>query len=64
VTWDYTPTPEWTFRLAVENAGEFTYDDTLYDYAGPRASNPLDEIEELSIKSQPRLYIRVRKTFN
>ncbi|HWD48299.1 MAG TPA: TonB-dependent receptor [Rhizomicrobium sp.] len=64
VTWDYTPTPDWTFRLAVENAGAFTYDDTLYDYAGPRASNPLDEIEELSIKSQPRLYIRVRKTFN
>jgi len=64
LTWDYTPTPDWTFRLAVYNAGAFTYDDTLYDYAGPRASNGLSEVEQLSIKSQPRIYFRIRKTFN
>jgi hypothetical protein len=62
--WDYKPTPDLSFRLELYNPGRFTYDDRFYDYAGPRDVSALSEIEELRIKSQPRIYFRIRKTFD
>lgn len=62
--WDYKPQPDLSFRLELYNPGRFTYDDRFYDYAGPRDIAPLSQIEELRIKSQPRIYFRIRKTFD
>jgi outer membrane receptor protein involved in Fe transport len=62
--WEYKPTPQWSLHVEVDNVGSFVYDDRLFDYAGPRDTAPLDEIEELSIRSQPRLFIEIRKTFD
>lgn len=62
--WDYKPTADWSFRLELYNPGRFSYDDKLYNYAGPRDVSTLTDIEELRIKSQPRIYFRIRKTFD
>jgi hypothetical protein len=61
--WEYKPTPAWSFHLGVINIGRFVYDNRFFDYSGPRDVSPLVEFEERSIKSQPRLYIDIRKTF-
>ncbi len=61
--WDYKPTPDWSFHFELANIIPFVFDDKRFDYAGPRDTFPLAEIIERSIKSQPRLYVQVRKTF-
>jgi hypothetical protein len=62
--WDYKPTPDWSFRLELYNPFRFSYDDKFYDFAGPRNVASLSQIEEIRIKSQPRIYFRIRKTFD
>ncbi|MBS0275438.1 MAG: TonB-dependent receptor [Proteobacteria bacterium] len=63
VAWIYKPTSEWSLRLELDNMARFEYENTFYDYAGPRDIAPLTEIDERRIKSQPRLYVEIRKTF-
>ncbi|HEY7977070.1 MAG TPA: TonB-dependent receptor [Rhizomicrobium sp.] len=64
VAWIYKPTTEWSLRLELDNLARFEYENTFYNYAGPRDIAPLTEIDERRIKSQPRLYVEIRKTFN
>jgi hypothetical protein len=63
VFWEYKPTPQWSFHLGFINLGQFAYDNKFYEYAGPRNQAPLATIDERWIKSQPRVYIDIRKTF-
>jgi outer membrane receptor protein involved in Fe transport len=62
--WEYKPESSLSLRLEVDNFGRFVYDDQFFNYAGPRNDFPLAEIEEIHIKSQPRLYFEIRKTFD
>jgi outer membrane receptor protein involved in Fe transport len=61
--WIYKPTPDWSLRFEVDNMTRFVYANTFYEYSGPRDTSPLTEIDERRIKSQPRIYIEIRKTF-
>jgi len=62
--WEYKPTPTWSLHFEVINLGRFIFRNQLYDYAGPRNTSPMTEVEERSIMSQPRFYIQIRKTFS
>ncbi len=64
VFWEYKPTPSWSLHVELDNLTRFVYDDKYYDSAGPRNTSSLASIEELSIKSQPKLYIQIRRTFD
>jgi outer membrane receptor protein involved in Fe transport len=64
LSWEYKPTPAWSLQVAIKNPGRFSYDDTRYLYAGTRAGQSPREIDEMKIKSQARLYIQIRKTFD
>jgi outer membrane receptor protein involved in Fe transport len=64
VFWEYKPTPTWSLHFELDDLGRFVYDDKYFDYSGERGSSPLNAIEELHIRSQPRLYIQLRKTFD
>jgi len=61
--WEYKPTSSLSLRLELDNFGRFVYDDQFYNYAGPRDTAPLSNIEEIHIRSQPRIYFEIRKTF-
>ncbi len=63
VFWEYKPTPAWSLHFELYNLGRFVYDDKRSDYAGPRNAAQLVSIQEFAIKSQPELYIQIRKTF-
>jgi outer membrane receptor protein involved in Fe transport len=62
--WEYKPTSTWSLHVELDNVGRFGYEDAFSDYAGPRNAAPLQSLDELYIKSQPRLYIQIRKTFD
>jgi outer membrane receptor protein involved in Fe transport len=64
LSWEYKPTPAWSLQVVIKNPGRFSYDDTRYLYAGTRAGQSPREIDEMKIKSQARLYIQIRKTFD
>lgn len=61
--WIYKPTSDLSLRFEVDNMTRFEYENTFYEYSGPRDVSPLTEIDERRIKSQPRIYIEIRKTF-
>ena len=63
VYWEYKPDPSWSLRAEIDNLVPFVYGRRLYSYAGPRNAAPLISSEWRQIQSQPRLYIRIRKTF-
>ena len=63
VAWIYKPTTEWSLRLELDNISRFEYENTFDVYSGPRDVFPLTEIDNRRIKSQPRLYVEIRKTF-
>ncbi len=62
LSWDYKPTPQWMFSVAVKNAGRFGYDDVNTSYSGLRGSVAANQITEFKIKSQARLYVEIRRT--
>ena len=63
VFWEYKPTTDWSLHFELDNFGRFVYDNQYFDYDDRRDIGNLAEIEDRSIKSQPRIYIEVRKTF-
>jgi hypothetical protein len=60
---EYKPTNDLTLRLELTNLIPFKFKYQQDLYAGPRNVAPLLEQAELTIQSQPRMYFRVRKTF-
>lgn len=61
--WEYKPTPDWSYHVGFINLGQFVYDNQFFNYDGPRDTGKLVFIDERSIKSQPRVYFEIRKTF-
>ena len=64
VFWEYKPTPTWSLHLEFDNLGQFVYDSEYFNYAGERNNSPLLYTDDRSIKSQPRIFFEVRKTFD
>jgi hypothetical protein len=63
VFWEYKPTTDWSLHFELDNFGRFVYDNQYFDYDDRRDIGNLALVEDRSIKSQPRIYIEVRKTF-
>ena len=61
--WEYKPAPDWSLHFELDNFLPFGYQNINYNYAGLRGATPLVSIEKTSFKSQPRLFIEIRKTF-
>jgi hypothetical protein len=51
-------------HFEVDNITRFIYDDKHYDYAVDRNDPTYTTLEERVVRSQPRLYVELRKTFN
>jgi outer membrane receptor protein involved in Fe transport len=64
INWTYNPTPDWSFVFEVDNLDPFIYDDKHYRYDPSRATGVPVMLEERVVRSQPRLYLEIRKTFD
>lgn len=60
---EYKPRGDLVLHLELTNLIPFKFKYQQDLYAGPRNVSPLVERAELAIQSQPRLYFRIRKTF-
>lgn len=60
---EYKPRPDLLFRLELTNLIPFVFKYQQDIYAGPRNTSALLEQREILIQSQPRIYVKVRKTF-
>lgn len=62
VNWDYKPTPQWMFSVAVKNVIPFSYQDINVTYPGLRGSASPSQMTDYKLKSQARLYVEIRRT--
>ncbi|HEY0105884.1 MAG TPA: TonB-dependent receptor [Rhizomicrobium sp.] len=60
--WEYKPSPAWSFHVEANNIVPFVFTDIRYNYAGPRNSSPLDNIEENVAHSNPAFQFQIRWT--
>ncbi|MBS0471652.1 MAG: TonB-dependent receptor [Proteobacteria bacterium] len=63
VGWAYNPTPSWSLSFELDNIDPFIYDDKYFDYDPTRASGTPVSIEHRVVRSQPRFFFEIRKTF-
>jgi Outer membrane protein beta-barrel family/TonB-dependent Receptor Plug Domain len=63
IYWEYKPTPDWSWHFEVDNLGQFVYENEYFNFDGERNTAPLAFTDDRTIKSQPRIYIEIRKTF-
>ena len=61
--WDYKPSPEWSFHLEADDVTGFRYDDKRYNYAGPRNTSPLLNIDQYTANGIPQIDFQIRHTF-
>ena len=64
LAWTYKPEPGLSLDVEIDNALPFGYENINRVYGGLRGSAPLVSIENTKFKSQPRLFIQIRKTFD
>jgi outer membrane receptor protein involved in Fe transport len=62
--WEYKPVPDLSLHFELDNLGSFVYENEFFNFAGERGINPLLFTDDRAIRSQPRVFIEVRKTFN
>lgn len=63
VFWEYKPTPDWSIHVEFDNIVPFVYDDKHFNYAPTRATGAPVSVEQRIVRSQPRFYFEIRKTF-
>jgi outer membrane receptor protein involved in Fe transport len=62
--WEYKPTPDLSLHFELDNLGSFVYENEFFNFDGDRNTSPLLFTDDRAIKSQPRVFFEVRKTFN
>ncbi len=63
VYWEYKPTTDWSLHFELDDLGQFVYENEFFNFAGERNTAPLLSTDDRSIKSQPRVFFEIRKTF-
>lgn len=60
--WTYNPTPDWNFKVQMDDITPYRFQLEQELYSGPR-SGPPSAIQEFYSRTRPRLYLQLRKTF-
>ncbi len=63
VFYDYKPSPDVALRVSLQNFAPFTFERKRTIYDGPRSLGVVGAQEDRTLQSQPRIDIRLRKTF-
>ncbi len=60
--WEYKPAGGWAIRVEGDNLVPFKFYRQRTIFAGPRNTSPVDFRDYRAIQSQPRLFVRIRRT--
>lgn len=61
--WEYKPSPNWLFRVEGDNLIPFKFWQHQTFWNGPRNTASLAYDYELTMQSQPRLFVKLKRTF-
>ena len=61
--WSYKPTPDWKITLGADNFASYRLEVEQINFPGPRNLSPPSSIQDVFARTQPRIYLQVRKTF-
>lgn len=62
-TWTWHPRPDLSLKLEIDNIVPYRFGIEQINYAGPRNLNTLASIQDVAIRTRPRLFVQLRKTF-
>jgi len=61
--WSYKPTPDWKIVLGADNFLPYRFEMKQFNYPGPRNLGGAPTVRDEFIRTQPRFYLNVRKSF-
>lgn len=61
--WSYKPTPDWKIVLGADNFLPYRFEMKQFNFPGPRNLGGLPTVRDVFIRTQPRFYLNVRKSF-
>jgi outer membrane receptor for ferrienterochelin and colicin len=61
--WSYKPTPDWKIVLGADNFLPYRFEMKQFNYPGARNLGLAPTVRDEFIRTQPRIYLNVRKTF-
>jgi hypothetical protein len=61
--WTYNPAPDWNLKIEADNVTPYRFELEQDIYTGPRNSGSLARIQDVLIRTRPRLFVQLRKTF-
>jgi outer membrane receptor protein involved in Fe transport len=63
IFWSYKPTADLNITLGADNFIPYRFESEQRNFAGPRNVAPAPTIQDELIRTQPRFYLQLRKTF-
>jgi outer membrane receptor protein involved in Fe transport len=61
--WSYKPTADWKIVLGADNFLPYRFELKQFNFPGPRSLGGLPTVRDEFIRTQPRIYLNLRKTF-
>ncbi|MFO1248732.1 MAG: TonB-dependent receptor [Alphaproteobacteria bacterium] len=62
-SWTWHPRPDLSLQAEIDNIVPYRFGIGQINYAGPRNLNALASIQDVVLRTRPRLYLQLRKTF-
>ena len=62
-SWTWHAAPDLSLQFEVDNIIPYRFEQELINYDGPRDTGAISSIQDVSVRTRPRLYVQLRKTF-
>jgi len=62
-SWTWHPKPDLSLKFEVDNIVPYRFGNEQINYAGPRNLGTLASIQDVVLRTRPRLFVELRKTF-
>ena len=61
--WTYNPAPDWNLKVQADNITPYRFELEQDIYSGPRSLSSLSRVQDVLLRTRPRLFVQLRKTF-
>jgi hypothetical protein len=62
-SWVYNPTPDWSLKIEGDDITPYRFEQSQDIYAGPRNTSALTTVQDVMLRTRPRIFVQLRKTF-
>ncbi len=60
--WTWNPAPDWSLKIEADNITPYRFEQEQDIYSGPRNTSPPTSIQDVELRTRPRLFVQLRKT--